>query len=90
MPSMMRLLTTGWAAVFWAALGWLILADGFQHSSAQRQDLLGLLILLLGAAVAVVSTVRDPRPRSFVLAAIAFLPLAVLVLMILFFLELLS
>jgi hypothetical protein len=82
----MRFLTTGWGAVFWAALGWLILADGFQHSSAQRQDLLGLLTLGLGAAVAVIATVRDPRPGSFALAAVAFLPLAVLVVMILFFL----
>jgi hypothetical protein len=61
-------------------------ADGFQRTSAERQDLLGLLTLVLGAAVAVIAIVRDPRPRSFVLAAIAFLPLAVLAVMILFFL----
>ena len=72
--------------MLWAALGWLILADGFQHSNAQRQDLLGLLTLVLGAVVAVIATVRDPRPRSYVLAAIAFLPLALLVVMIFFFL----
>jgi len=80
------LVTTSWAGVVWAACGWFTLADGFQRSNAQRQDLVGLLLLLLGATVALVGLARDPRPRSFVLAALALLPLAGLAVLILFFL----
>ena len=52
---MVRLVTTGWGAVLWAAIGWIILADGFQRTNAQRQDLLGLLLLLVAGVVAVVA-----------------------------------
>ena len=82
----MKLVTTGWAAVVWAVVGWVILTDGFQRTSAQRQDLLGLLVLILAAVVAVVAVSRRPRPMTLVLAGLAVFPLVVLVTVILFFL----
>ena len=83
---LLRLVSTGWAAVLWAALGWMILTDGFRRTNAQRQDLLGLGLLILAAVVAVVAVGRRPRPVTFILAALAVLPLVVLVAVILFFL----
>ena len=59
-----------------AALGWLILADRFQRTNAQRQDLLGFLLLLV-AAVGALS--RRPRPTTFALTVLPLVELEVVI-----------